>query len=94
MDFEVLNRQYNKIEPQNIEESNTDIDLERERERANFSKRSFELPLFRGQILQTLPYCIARLGGWDCPQDSCYVFRLYPFSGGALYIMFENHVRS
>ena len=42
--------------------------------RVDFSKQTFELPLFRGQILQPFPHCNTRVGGWECPQDSCYVF--------------------
>ena len=47
-------------------------------------KQSFELPLFRGQILQTLPHCNRRVGRWDCSQDSCYVYRFYPFNSISL----------
>ena len=46
-------------------------------ERANFSK--FELPLFKGQILQCLPHCNIGVGGWEFPQDSFYLLCIFLF---------------
>ena len=63
--------------------------LQREREHWLF-KQSFELPLFRGQILQPLPHCNIRVGGWKCPQDSCYVFHLYKFNYTSILCIRES----
>ena len=51
----------------------------RVRERADFSKlfAKLELPLFRGQILQYLPHCYTRVGGWEFPHN--YVYQTYTF---------------
>ena len=50
---------------------------------------NFELPLFRGQILQHLLQCNARVGGWTFPQDSFYFLCIFLLGNITIYCMIE-----
>ena len=63
---------------------------ERERERELFKTfTKFELPLFMGQILQLLLHCNTRVGGWEFPQDSFYLFCIFLFGNTITFCIIE-----
>jgi hypothetical protein len=48
-----------------------------------------ELPLFRGQILQHLLHCNARVGGWEFSQDSFYFLCIFLLGTITVFCMID-----
>jgi hypothetical protein len=49
----------------------------------------FGFPLFRGQNLQHLLHCNARVGGWEFPQDSFYFLCIFLLDNITIFCMIE-----
>ena len=49
----------------------------------------FELPPFKGQILQLLLHCNTRMGGWEFPQDSFNFFCIFLFDNTITFCIIE-----